>query len=96
MLINIFYGAAVNAARGLSDTVQAHAGGIQLDTMFIDEGFGSLDDESLRLALKVLTELSGSDKHIGIISHISELKDNIDRKIVVERGRDGSSIHVET
>ncbi|ACV22094.1 AAA family ATPase [Slackia heliotrinireducens] len=88
--------ASLALALGLSDTVQAHAGGIQLDTMFIDEGFGSLDDESLRLALKVLTELSGSDKHIGIISHISELKDNIDRKIVVERGRDGSSIHVET
>ena len=63
--------------------------------MFIDEGFGSLDQESLRLAVKTLTELSGNDKLIGIISHVEELKEGIDRKIVVTRGRNGSSLHIE-
>ena len=80
---------------GLSDVVQAHAGGVQLDTMFIDEGFGSLDQESLQLAVKTLTELSGGDKLIGIISHVDELKESIDRKIVVKRGRNGSSVSIE-
>ncbi|MDO4591055.1 MAG: SbcC/MukB-like Walker B domain-containing protein [Slackia sp.] len=87
--------AALALALGLSDTVQSHAGGIQLDTMFIDEGFGSLDQESLRLALKALTELSGGGKLIGIISHVEELKDSIDAKIIVERGCEGSTLRIE-
>ena len=87
--------AALALALGLSDVVQAHAGGVQLDTMFIDEGFGSLDQESLQLAVKTLTELSGGDKLIGIISHVDELKESIDRKIVVKRGRNGSSVSIE-
>lgn len=87
--------ASLSLALGLSDIVQAHAGGIRLDTMFIDEGFGSLDQESLRLAVKTLTELSGNDKLIGIISHVEELKEGIDRRIVVTRGRNGSSLRIE-
>lgn len=87
--------AALALALGLSDVVQAHAGGVQLDTMFIDEGFGSLDQESLQLAVKTLTELSGGDKLIGIISHVDELKESIDRKIVVKRSRNGSSVSIE-
>ncbi|MDO5042212.1 MAG: SMC family ATPase [Slackia sp.] len=87
--------AALALALGLSDIAQSHAGGIRLDTMFIDEGFGSLDRQSLQLAVKTLTELSGNDKLIGIISHVDDLKESIDRKIVVNRGRDGSTLHIE-
>ena len=63
--------------------------------MFVDEGFGSLDDESLALAVRTLTELSGGNKLVGIISHVDELKESIDRRIVVEHGRDGSTLHIE-
>ena len=87
--------ASLSLALGLSDVVQSHAGGIELDTMFIDEGFGSLDQESLQLAIKTLTELSGSGKLVGIISHVDELKESIDRKIVVTRGITGSSLRIE-
>ena len=86
--------ASLSLALGLSDVVQAQAGGIQLDTMFVDEGFGTLDDESLQLAVKTLTELTGGGKLVGIISHVDELKQSIDRQIVVTRGREGSSLRV--
>ena len=82
-------------ALGLADVIQSYAGGIHMDTMFIDEGFGSLDQESLQLAIKTLTELSGNDKLIGIISHVEELKESIDRRIVVKRGRNGSTLQIE-
>lgn len=87
--------ASLALALGLSDVAQAHAGGIQLDTMFIDEGFGSLDQESLQLAIKTLVDVSGSGKLVGIISHVEELKASIDRKVVVERGRAGSTLRIE-
>ncbi len=87
--------ASLALALGLSDIAQSNAGGIKLDTMFIDEGFGSLDRQSLQLAIKTLTELSGGDKLIGIISHVDDLKDAIDRKIVVSKGRNGSTLRVE-
>ena len=63
--------------------------------MFIDEGFGSLDQESLQLAVKTLTELTGGGKLVGIISHVDDLKESIDRKIVVERGMTGSTLRME-
>ena len=87
--------AALSMALGLSDVVQERSGGVQLDTMFVDEGFGSLDQESLQLAIKTLVELSGPGKLVGIISHVEELKASIDRKIVVNRGMKGSTLRVE-
>ena len=87
--------ASLALALGLSDIVQMNAGGIELDTMFIDEGFGSLDQESLTLAIHTLTELSGNGKLIGIISHVEELKNSIDNKIVVSSGPNGSTLNIE-
>ena len=84
--------AALSLALGLSDVVQSYAGGIKLDTLFIDEGFGSLDSESLDLAIKTLIDLQSSGRMIGIISHVSELKEQMALRIDVNSARDGSSI----
>ncbi len=83
--------ASLALALGLSEEIQSSSGGIKLDTMFVDEGFGSLDDESLRAAIDTLVGLSGGGRLVGIISHVSELKGIIDKKIVVTKTRDGSS-----
>ena len=69
--------ASLSLALGLSDEVQSSSGGIRLDTMFIDEGFGSLDGETLGLAFKALMSLSNDNKLIGIISHVDALKTKI-------------------
>lgn len=87
--------ASLSLALGLSDVVQSSTGGIRLDTMFIDEGFGSLDEEALQNALRMLTTIANDDKLIGIISHVDELKQCIDRKIIVKRGREGSSLSMQ-
>ncbi len=87
--------ASLALALGLSDVVQAHAGGIELDTMFVDEGFGSLDQDSLALTVRTLTGSENSNKLVGIISHVDELRASIDNKIVVERGRAGSTLRLE-
>lgn len=83
--------ASLCLALGLSDEVQSQAGGIRLDTMFVDEGFGSLDEESLRQAIQTLMGLAESRRLVGIISHVGELKEKIDRQILVEKGRTGGS-----
>ena len=82
--------ASLSLALGLSDEVQSSAGGIKIDTMFIDEGFGSLDEESLRLAMNTLGSLTEGNRLIGIISHVSALKD-IERQILVKKERFGGS-----
>lgn len=83
--------ASLSLALGLSEEIQANAGGIQLDAMFVDEGFGSLDEDSLRQAMKVLTELTDGERLVGIISHVRELKERIDRQIVVKKEMSGGS-----
>ena len=87
--------ASLCLALGLSDIVQAHAGGIEFDTMFVDEGFGSLDQGALGNAISLLSDLSGGSKLVGIISHVEDLKANIPKKIVVTKDRKGSSVKME-
>ena len=86
--------AALSLALGLSDVVQAYAGGIRLDMLFIDEGFGSLDQESLDLAIRTLIDLQASGRMIGIISHVAELKEQMALRIDVSAGRNGSQIKI--
>lgn len=83
--------ASLALALGLSDEVQSDSGGIRLDTLFLDEGFGSLDEESLEQAIRVLAGLTEGDRLVGIISHVGTLKDRIDRQIVVHKARSGGS-----
>ena len=83
--------ASLALALGLADLIQAESGGIQLDTMFVDEGFGSLDEESLRMAMNTLASLSDGRRLVGIISHVAELKERIDKQIIVTKSRDGYS-----
>ena len=82
--------ASLSLALGLSDEIQSSAGGIRLDTMFVDEGFGSLDEESLRLAMNTLGSLTEGNRLIGIISHVPALKD-IDKQILVKKDKSGGS-----
>lgn len=83
--------ASLSLALGLSDEVQATAGGIHLNSMFVDEGFGTLDDETLENAINTLKKLSQGDKIIGIISHVDELEQRIEKQIAVQKKPDGTS-----
>mgnify|MGYP005765505499 FL=1 len=87
--------ASLSLALGMADEVQSAAGGIQLDTMFVDEGFGSLDEESLQQAIRALSALTDGNRLVGIISHVAELKEKIDKQIVVTKDRvHGSQIKI--
>lgn len=83
--------ASLSLALGLSDEIQASAGGIRLDTMFVDEGFGSLDEESLQQAMESLAGLADGNRLVGIISHVPELKQRIEKQILVRKDRSGGS-----
>ena len=83
--------ASLSLALGLSDEIQSGAGGIQLDTLFIDEGFGSLDENALREAVRTLSRLGEGRRLVGIISHVADLKEQIDRQIVVTKDPAGGS-----
>ena len=87
--------ASISLALGLSDIVQNGNGGIQLDSMFIDEGFGTLDDNALSQAVSLLDKISDNKRLIGIISHVTELKNRIDKKIVVSKEAMGSTLKLE-
>ncbi|MDD3403101.1 MAG: SMC family ATPase [Hespellia sp.] len=83
--------ASLSLALGMSDEVQSSAGGIQIDSMFVDEGFGSLDDESLNQAIGALHDLTEGNRLVGIISHVSELKERIEKQILVRKEKSGGS-----
>ena len=86
--------AALSLALGLSEVVQSYSGGIKLDTLFIDEGFGSLDQESLDLSIETLKQLQANGRSIGIISHVTELKEQMANRIDVVPSLTGSSAKV--
>lgn len=83
--------ASLSLALGLSDEISSSVGGIRLDTMFVDEGFGSLDEDSLHAAIQALAELTEGHRLVGIISHVGELKQQIDKQLVVTKDRAGGS-----
>lgn len=82
--------AALAMALGMSDVIQNTAGRVKLETMFVDEGFGSLDEEARGEAIKILQELAGNKRLVGIISHVTELKEQIDCKLVITKDEQGS------
>ena len=87
--------ASLSLALGLSDVVQSESGGVRLEAMFIDEGFGTLDENALRNAMALLSSLADGDRMIGVISHMPELRERIDKKIVVHKKLTGSQIELE-
>lgn len=87
--------ASLSLALGLSDTVSSNLGGVQMDALFVDEGFGTLDRKSIDSAMEILINLTGSNKLVGIISHREELMENIPQQIKVRKTKDGSQISIE-
>lgn len=81
-------------ALGLSDVVQNHTGGRKIDSMYIDEGFGTLDEAVLGKAIEVLSNIAGDSRQIGIISHVDRLEESIPQKIMVEKGDKGSMLRI--
>jgi len=91
--------ASLSLALGLSDEIQSYTGGIQMDSMFVDEGFGSLDEEALAQAMKALVHLTEGNRLVGVISHVPALKEQIERKLIVTKNRNkngvSSSVRIE-
>lgn len=88
--------ASLSLALGLSDTVSCNLGGVQMDALFVDEGFGTLDKKSMESAMDILVNLSGTNKLVGIISHREELMENIPQQIRIEKTKEGSRIEIDT
>lgn len=88
--------ASLSLALGLSDTVSSNLGGVQMDALFVDEGFGTLDKKSIENAMDTLVRLSGTNKLVGIISHREELMENIPQQIKIEKTKEGSRIDIDT
>jgi exonuclease SbcC len=84
--------AALSLALGLADEIQSNAGGIRIETMFIDEGFGSLDENALQQAVDALQGVTADTKLVGIISHVGELKERIDKQVIVTKKKSGGSV----
>lgn len=87
--------ASLSLALGLSDVVQSNVGGIEVDTLFVDEGFGALDSESIEQAIQTLVGLTAGNRIVGIISHVNELKERIDSQIIIKKSSRGSSIETQ-
>ncbi|NBQ63699.1 MAG: SMC family ATPase, partial [Proteobacteria bacterium] len=83
--------ASLSLAFGLSDVVQQHMGGVHLDCIFVDEGFGSLDPEALENALQMLIELQQGGRLVGIISHVGDLRQHIDARLTLTKTANGST-----
>ena len=88
--------ASLALALGLSEEIQANAGAVKIETMFVDEGFGTLDDDSLRSAVSMLSSLATGGRLVGVISHVAELKEKVGKQILVEKSRtQGSTLRVK-
>jgi len=85
--------ASLSLALGLADTVQRRAGGVQIDCLFVDEGFGALDSDALELAIDTLADLREEGRTIGVISHVEGVRDRLDLGLQIEKTRQGSIIH---
>lgn len=83
--------ASLSLALGLSDEIQSTSGGVRLDTMFVDEGFGSLDEDALSQAISALSSLTEGNRLVGIISHVAELKERVEKQIIVTKNKSGGS-----
>lgn len=86
--------ASLALALGLADAVQAQAGGVAMDTLFIDEGFGSLDADTLEEVMEVLAALQDDGRLIGLVSHVESMKQQIPHRIEVTKGQTGSSVEI--
>nr|WP_245345319.1 SbcC/MukB-like Walker B domain-containing protein [Halobacillus andaensis] len=86
--------ASLSLALGMADVVQSHAGGVQLETLFIDEGFGTLDEQSLEQAIGCLRTLQDGNRMLGIISHVPQLKEEIPAKLHIHSGPEGSTVQM--